>query len=91
MGALKPARAHTGPPGTVRPSSGTLTAHGELPPGEGELSGAAGRPHRKDSPGGTATGARRGGRGYFTGRWYEMRKRSAGMTTSAVSTGRPPA
>ncbi len=35
-------------------------------------------------------GARRGVR-YFTGRWYAARYRSAGITTSAVSTGRPEA
>ncbi len=40
---------------------------------------------------GAAThGACRGVR-YFTGRWYATRYRSAGITTSAVSTGRPEA
>ena len=38
----------------------------------------------------TAGGACRGVR-YFTGRWYATRYRSAGITTSAVSTGRPEA
>ncbi|GAA2649890.1 hypothetical protein GCM10010307_58990 [Streptomyces vastus] len=29
--------------------------------------------------------------GYLTGKWYDTRYRSAGTTTSAVSTGRPDA
>ncbi|GGU81638.1 hypothetical protein GCM10010260_12610 [Streptomyces filipinensis] len=57
---------------------------------------AAGVLGRTSTPGGaegvrylTRRGAHSGR--HFTGRWYATRYRSAGITTSAVSTGRPEA
>ncbi len=50
-----------------------------------QRSGGGRRPTRTDAD----APARRGS--YLTGRWYAIRYRSAGTTTSAVSTARPEA
>ena len=56
----------------------------------GRIAAAGAAPGASAGDGSPACGVCRCVR-YFTGRWYAARYRSAGMTTSAVSTGRPEA
>ncbi|GGS26163.1 hypothetical protein GCM10010238_13160 [Streptomyces griseoviridis] len=80
-----------------RPDRRAAGGHGDgSGRGAGGLAGARGRgaacaiSHRP--PAGSASGGGAAGfPGYFTGRWYATRYRSAGTTTSAVSTASPEA